>query len=553
MHLLRLLGPGRALSARVRRSGDTGSSLIMVVGLGITVTLMLVGLTGYALNGYVRSKTVTDWTTAVAAAQAGVDDYIARLNEDELYWTRGETDATNPAFTGWVTVPGARNGAVYRYNLDTSTTSTTGQVKIIASGRVGDEVRTVKASLKRGRFLDFVYHSDFETGDPANPLYYSTSYWRTRTYDQKVATCGVYNWAAGWNTRNANCPKIYWRNDVVVGKFHTNDTFFASDRPTFTGSVSSGCPVVETTDPCNRRNVWVPDPGSPTNPVFASTPTGGIQLGMPASNAAIRREADPLLGGRGCLYTGPTRIVFKAGGGMAVDSPNTAAGSTPCGVGRNAVLPPNGVIFVENVPSARTPVDCTRPWVNTDSAVPLDATSGGRAYPRTDDRTAYDCRAGDVFVEGTLLGQVTIAAANNIIMTGNLRYAGGGTGTDVLGLIAENNVSVYHPVNTSGAEVLGSAQMRDPEIWAAMLSVLHSINVQNYETGAVKGTMQIRGSIAQKWRGAVGTFSGTTTRSGYAKDWQYDNRLIWLSPPKFLDPVSASWLPIAQSERTPAF
>jgi len=221
---LRVLVTGTAGRVARAAAGDRGSSLILVIGLTTAVTLTVITLSGYALSGYVMSKKRADWTTAVAAAQAGIDDYIARLNENELYWTTGQTDTTNPAFTSWTPVPGARNKAAFRYSVDISATPSTGYVTVTSSGRVDGEVRTIQATLKRGRFLDFVYYSDYETGDPANPLFYSGSYWRNR---DPAAVCGVYNWAAGWNTRNPNCPRIYWRDDVVVGRFHTNDTFFA--------------------------------------------------------------------------------------------------------------------------------------------------------------------------------------------------------------------------------------------------------------------------------------------------------------------------------------
>ena len=535
---------------RLHASGDAGSGLVLVMGTGMVMTLLVVGLSGFALSGYVSAQRDAGWNSAVAAAQAGVDDYIARLNEDELYWTR--PDPTNPAFADWTPLPGATNGAAFRYSVDTGVTQGTGLIQLESSGRVGEEVRTVTATLRRGRFFDFVYFSDFETGDPANPLFYSSSYWDSR---DPTAICGRYNWAGGWNTRNSNCPKIYWRNDEVVGRFHTNDQFLVHSSPRFNGSVTSGCPVVGTAAACNGRAVWVPYPGA--TPSFASPPVGGIVLPLPASNAAIRREADASLGGQGCMFTGPTRIVVKPDGRMAVHSPNTMY-ATPCtapassGSGTSvadALLPPNGVIYVRSVPAEQSGVNCSRPWVGTPSTVSLDGTSAGRDFPHRDDVTSYDCRAGDVFIEGTLAGQLTVATENNIILTGNSRYVGGDSGTSVLGLVAENNVTVYHPVKSSGSDILGSAQMRNVEIWAATLSVRHSFNVQNYNAGEARGTLRVRGSIAQKWRGAVGTTAGT----GYTKDWQYDGRLAWLSPPKFLDPVAASWLPVEQAEAPPAF
>jgi hypothetical protein len=93
--------------------------------------------------------------------------------------------------------------------------------------------------------------------------------------------------------------------------------------------------------------------------------------------------------------------------------------------------------------------------------------------------------------------------------------------------------------------------MNTVEIWAAMLTVARSFNVQNYNSGTPKGDLIVRGSIAQKWRGAVSTFSGTTLNTGYNKDYAYDSRLTYLSPPKFLDPVAASWVIGETSEDRP--
>ena len=72
-----------------------------------------------------------------------------------------------------------------------------------------------------------------------------------------------------------------------------------------------------------------------------------------------------------------------------------------------------------------------------------------------------------------------------------------------------------------------------------MLSVEHSFIVQNYDVGAASdlGTLNVLGAIGQRFRGAVGLI-GT---SGYVKNYNYDLRLGYLSPPKYLDPVASSW------------
>jgi hypothetical protein len=51
--------------------------------------------------------------------------------------------------------------------------------------------------------------------------------------------------------------------------------------------------------------------------------------------------------------------------------------------------------------------------------------------------------------------------------------------------------------------------------------------------------LHIDGAIAQRYRGPVGQSGSNAT--GYLKQYVYDQRLKYLSPPKFLDPVASSW------------
>jgi hypothetical protein len=69
----------------------------------------------------------------------------------------------------------------------------------------------------------------------------------------------------------------------------------------------------------------------------------------------------------------------------------------------------------------------------------------------------------------------------------------------------------------------------------------------NWHCGANLGTLTVRGAIAQKFRGAVGRGS-----SGYTKNYSYDTRLRYRSPPKFLDPVQAAWRVQTYNEQVPA-
>ena len=119
----------------------------------------------------------------------------------------------------------------------------------------------------------------------------------------------------------------------------------------------------------------------------------------------------------------------------------------------------------------------------------------------------------------------------------------------MLGLIANNNVAVYHPVNSSGVNQAGS--LTNPTIDAAILALQHSFFVQNWTKGVPLGNLTVNGVITQEYRGAVGTFYGTSINHGYNKIYTYDTRLKYLSPPYFLSPTQSAWQRISYSELKP--
>jgi type II secretory pathway pseudopilin PulG len=81
--------------------------------------------------------------------------------------------------------------------------------------------------------------------------------------------------------------------------------------------------------------------------------------------------------------------------------------------------------------------------------------------------------------------------------------------------------------------------LESPVIDAAILSTKHSWIVDNYKCGTTLGTLNVWGSIAQFWRGPVGTAG--SPGSGYIKNYNYDERLATQQPPSFLSPSSTSW------------
>jgi hypothetical protein len=84
--------------------------------------------------------------------------------------------------------------------------------------------------------------------------------------------------------------------------------------------------------------------------------------------------------------------------------------------------------------------------------------------------------------------------------------------------------------------------------------VQHSFRVQHYQYGedCVAGTLNMTGAIAQKYRGIVGTgpdACGPGSGTGYLKNYMYDQRLKYDSPPNFLNPVASAWQVVTWAER----
>ncbi|MFM8154494.1 MAG: hypothetical protein ACKOAF_00240, partial [Actinomycetes bacterium] len=90
----------RRLRGHYASGSDQGSALIIVIiGCMALVALSLV-VAQATINAIRPSDRSEKSYAAQAAAEAGIDDYRARLLVDNRYFLRAP-DATNPALTGW--------------------------------------------------------------------------------------------------------------------------------------------------------------------------------------------------------------------------------------------------------------------------------------------------------------------------------------------------------------------------------------------------------------------------------------------------------------------
>ena len=156
-------------------------------------------------------------------------------------------------------------------------------------------------------------------------------------------------------------------------------------------------------------------------------------------------------------------------------------------------------------------------------------------------------------MSGTYNKDLTIGADNDIIITEDFKSSN--TATVLGGLIANNFVRVYHPVNSwsnNDTDCNNNGGPGNIQIDAAILALNHSFIVDNWYCGNDLGTLTVNGAIAQKFRGTVGTFSGGSVASGYNKDYNYNDTLRYREPPYFVNPTDSPWKVIRQNEQVPA-
>ena len=91
--------------------GDEGFALISVVGTMAVLMLLVLAATIYAANNVAHSRKSQDYAAAMAAAQAGIDDFLSRLNACDTHWA-APCPGSPPelARDTWATVPGSTGG-----------------------------------------------------------------------------------------------------------------------------------------------------------------------------------------------------------------------------------------------------------------------------------------------------------------------------------------------------------------------------------------------------------------------------------------------------------
>lgn len=550
------------MPVRSRRAGEAGFTLVVVLGALLVSALLSVAAFAAVNNDMRESGKDIGRKQALAAAEAGVNDYLFHLNQDNGYWAKctavATPNAVNDAWNGtlpdprtWRSVPGS--SAAYTIELlpvapytkctpgDTVAASmidrSSRSLRIRVTGRVptakGMDYRSLIGAVKRDGFLDFLYFTDYETSDA---VWYALSTSGRPTGGPQgdviswaAANCnttyyfngrGSLRWNGKYTDNNTTAPQVscsqiqFADNDVVAGPLHTNDDLYTCNNPTFGRTVQDR---IESGD--GYRTAC----GASEAPNFKGTfLTKQKAIGMPATNAQLATIAKPAY-----TFSGAQQITLAAGG-ITVKNIRTA-------ITTSLAYPTNGVIYVKNDPGGSCP-----------SYQPLNPDAG----------TNY---CGNVRLTGSYGADLTIATENDIIIDGNVTRSGDA----LLGLIANQFVRVANPSTPADHDPPPAstptsdwceniAATADRTIEAAILSLKHSFTVDNYYCGHPIGTLTVKGVIAQRFRGPVGTGGASGASTGYVKNYQYDDRLAYRSPPNFLDPVESAWRVSRYTEQSPA-
>jgi hypothetical protein len=265
---------------------------------------------------------------------------------------------------------------------------------------------------------------------------------------------------------------IWWTgNDTVWGPFHTQDYMRAYRHPVYYGKATT------------KKKLIYYDSKSKDKPYFFGGYEQGVDLPLP-TNAVDEMEA--IADDDGLKFHGKDTVYLTFDGDSLkyrykFSDPDSSV-----------YLPsasPNGMIFAK---------DCI---------VRMKGTVKGQ----------YTLGCSSIMKPGN----GTIYLDDDIVFNQDPRQYP--NSNDLLGICAEN--SVYMTENAANNSSIN--------IHASIYCEKGGFGAENYADRPPSGNINLLGGIIQHTRKAVGTFGGGGIKSGYAKRYLYDERLLVASPPFF--------------------
>jgi len=498
---------------------------MIIAMLVMLVTSLLLVAAFTAANGDTQLSHV-DLTQKQAyyAALAGVQEYEYRLEANPNYWescpepkgkVKGEESESYEVTTlAASSAPSTENTCSESSppanpfkTLIESKGTLTNTFRIESTGKTGNNKRSLIANFQVAGFLNYIYFTQYEVEDPNSYRTNATEKKDCENYRPERETLEA--------TDNIECVDIeFGPEDSVNGPMKTDDVAQVCGGAEFGRATrlekKEPDPVeidLGTVPGCSGGNgIYNTSNGKPT--------TGAPELVPPESDGSLKTYVESAN-----EFSGLTYLELE---GASNEIKVTNAGFNG-GLPKKIEWPKNGLIYVQSSGSGCAYHEFEQ--TNTDTSTTL----------------GEEKNCGSVYVKGTSSAtkSLTIAAEEDLTINGNIIPSGvtppaAPPGTTTVGLIATRYVRIYHPCTGSGN---GSGSLKNPWIYAAILSTSHSFLVDNYKCGALLENLNVYGAIAQKFRGIVGQVNS----HGYNKEYIYDERLATDEPPYFLAPLKAGW------------
>ncbi|HZL48166.1 MAG TPA: hypothetical protein VFC30_04030 [Solirubrobacteraceae bacterium] len=489
--------PTRRVASLYRQEGFT---LMLTLGVMLVTSLLLVSAFTAADGEVHLTNTDRAQKKAYYAAEAGIEDYEYHLTQDGNYLSYCTKPPTaNPALNLFpstanrATIPpnneitkepseeqyaiqllpaeSAPSGSKCETNhlietmLEEKTGGPVGTFRIESTGYSGGEERTLVATFRNANFVSYVWYTKYETGDPT--IYGPPPTGKPLTYYTECANFYEVRPEDGGSPRR--CIDNYFINgESVNGPMHTEDHAGVCGSPVFGRNENDRIEFGNGGKPSGEgySNELC---GGAATPKFKGThvlPEKVLSIEPPPGDEELEHivETTPT----NYKYEGKTEIVLT-GSTMTVTNKGV---TTP-----NVPFPPNGVIYVSG--------GCGEAY----------SPFGPKPkYTSSEIGTTTDTACGNVYVQGKYTSSLTIAAENDIVINGNITTptnpenspTGVPTSNALLGLIANNFVRVYHPVEQTyegHAEFETAAHKETIKVEAKTAALARELKLEIKESG----------------------------------------------------------------------
>lgn len=485
---------------------QNGAALALVLAM-----VIILGILGFAAMSVADNQTLMvnrhqQREKALHYAEAGVHHYMAELNEDfDFYTTQASDNMQN--------VDIAFEEGFYRLSIETPS----GEAPYVTIRSTGwlqnsDIKRTIEVQFQKRSFLKNLINSSVG----------SDRYW--------------------YNNR-------FIRGDIINGPLHINADLITNGHTGegFTGPIFNG--------PVTFSGKWKPEHlplfTDDTTQFNAGLPQEVDRIAVPSSSENLKGKADYVFNGRTCINLDGSSVDVKDKDGVTT----------------SISIPENGLIIYVKGASGNNK------WKKETANVFISGVLDGRLtvvaendiYITAADPTNWE-KPGDSWTNPSTIensqGGVTYAAFNNIDTISEDDIAGIANIDDMLGLMANRNVRILHYnwPKENGSWHGGSTLINwidvapvHMNIHASICAITGSFEYEEHSSGSAKGLLTVVGSITQYQIGPVAGYAMNlldipeeydflhSRISGYGKNYWHDPRLMYETPPSFLEPSNAGW------------